>query len=341
MNSDPSVRPRVSLVTGGTGFLGSHLVAALRERGDEVVVLDTRAGPPVPGVRYVQADLRDAQAVQAACAGVDAVFHSASIVHTKHTQTELVRAVNVGGTEHVLAACRKHRIPRLIYVSSASVVYEGKDIENGDEALPYATRFPAPYAETKCIAEQAVLAQSGTDGLVTCALRPHVVFGPGDQRFIPAILHRAERGQLRFTISPADRLSDFTYVGNVVDALLLADDKLATDAAAVSGRCYFITNGEPMPFWQFVARIVAPLGHRPPRVPMPFWLAYGAATVRETIERLRGGKLNAEEGLSRFAIRYLCTHHYFSHARATRELGYRPRVGVDEGIARTVAALRR
>jgi len=329
---------RSSLVTGGCGFLGRAVVDALVARGDRVTVLDHRIDAWRSDVQFVSADICDARAVQDAIAGHDTVFHSASLVHTKHNRLETVRAVNIDGTRNVLRACQQSGVPRLVYVSSASVVYDGHDIENGDESLPYASSFPAPYAETKRIAEEEVLTANGHQGTLTCAIRPHVVFGPGDTRLVPAILSRAREGKLKFRVGLGEKkLSDFTYVTNVVDGMLAADDRL-TPGSPVAGAAYFITNGEPMSFWDFVARVLPPLGFTPPRLAIPRSIAYGAAAVREAFDTyVRGGTLNAEEGLSRFAIRYITSHHYFSHAKATRELGYVPRVRMVEGIEKAVA----
>lgn len=329
-----------SLVTGGCGFVGRALVDALRDRGDEVTVVDVAGEPWRGDIRMIRADLRDRAAVDAALAGIDVVFHSASLVHTKASREELVRAVNIDGARNILGACKRGGVARLVYVSSASVVYEGRDIRGGDESMPYPARFPALYAETKAIAEREILAANGDGGLLTAAIRPHVVFGPGDTRLVPAILARARAGKLKFKVGSDAKLSDFTYVGNVVQALLLADSHL-TPGSPVGGQAYFITNGEPRPFWDFVGRIVEALGMARPRLRIPYGVAYAAAAVRETFDTLvRGGTLHAEEGLSRFAIRYLCTDHYFSHAKATRDLGYVPATRLDEGIDRTVASLR-
>ena len=329
---------RSSLVTGGCGFLGRAVVDALVARGDRVTVLDHRIDAWRSDVQFVSADICDARAVQDAIAGHDTVFHSASLVHTKHNRLETVRAVNIDGTRNVLRACQQSGVPRLVYVSSASVVYDGSDIINGDESLPYAASFPAPYAETKRIAEEEVLTANGHHGTLTCAIRPHVVFGPGDTRLVPAIVSRAREGKLKFRVGLGEKkLSDFTYVTNVVDGMLAADDRLKA-GSPVAGAAYFITNGEPMSFWDFVARVLPPLGFTPPRLAIPRSIAYGAAAVREAFDTyVRGGTLNAEEGLSRFAIRYITSHHYFSHAKATRELGYVPRVRMVEGIEKAVA----
>ena len=174
----------VSLVTGGCGFVGAAIARALKARGDEVIVLDLAPDCPVEGVDYRRVDITDKAAVIEACRGVDTVIHNASIVHTKQNKQDVVWSVNLGGTENMLEAAQQNGVPRFIYISSGSVVYEGKDIENGDESLPYSSVSQAPYADSKIAAEKLVLAENGKGGVATCALRPHVIFGPGDNRFM-------------------------------------------------------------------------------------------------------------------------------------------------------------
>lgn len=327
----------VSLVTGGCGFLGAAIARALRDRGDEVIVLDLAPQCPVEGVEYRRVDITDKAAVIEACRGVDSVIHNASIVHTKQNKKGVVWSVNLGGTENMLEGARRNGVPRFIYISSGSVVYEGKDIENGDESLPYSSVSQAPYADSKIAAEKVVLAENAKGGMATCALRPHVVFGPGDNRFMPTLLAKGRNGQLRVQIGRGVWLSDYTYVTNMTDAVLLADEALAKDGlkSVAAGQAYFITNGEPMPFWDFIRKVVARLGFPPVKYTAPKSLVYAIAAVKEGIDTLKGGTLNAEDGLTRFAIRYMCTHHYFSIEKARRELGYNPAVSVEEGIERT------
>lgn len=327
-----------SLVTGACGFVGRHLVDALVARGDEVVASDVAAEGPRDDVRYEKVDLRDDDAVGELVGGVDVVFHSASVVHTRNTNVDTVFDVNVGGTDHLLAACRQHDAARFVYVSSASAVYEGRDIENGDETMPYSSITQAPYADSKIEAERHVLAADDEGGLRTCAIRPHVVFGPGDTRFLPAIISRAQAGKLKLGVGRDHKLSDFTYVDNLVDGLLLADDKLKQGRAG--GQAYFVTNGEPRAFFSFVGQVLAELDLPPIKGYVPYALAYGVAAIKETFDALRGRPIGEEDGLSRFAIRYMCTHHYFSIDKARRELGYEPAVDLDEGIARTCEVLR-
>ncbi len=283
------------------------------------------------------ADLRDGDALERACEGVDTVFHVASRVQTRKTGADEVFDVNVGGTRKLLSACRARNVPRLVYVSSASVVYGGQDIEDGDESLPYPARFHAPYAEAKARAEEDVLGASDAN-LAACAIRPHIVFGPGDTRFFPAVLSRARSGRLKAYVGDADKRSDFTYVDNLVDALITAGDALTPDAA-LAGQAYFVTNGEPLAFWELIGRLLDGLDLDRPTWRVPFPIAYGAASVREALDAARG-IATSEESLTRFTIRYLTTHHYFSCAKAERDFGYRPRIGLDEGIARTIESLR-
>ena len=327
-----------AVVTGSSGFVGKHLTSRLASQGQAVVALDVVTGAPAENVIPTRADLRDKAALDSAVEGADVVYHVASRVQTRHTGADEVFAINVGGTRNLLAACRDKGVKKLVYVSSASVVYDGKDVENGDERLPYPSSFHAPYAKTKAQAEEEVLAANGKGGVLTCAIRPHVIFGPGDTRFLPAILGRAKSGKLKAYVGSAEKLSDFTYVDNLVDGLLLAADKLVEGGPA-AGQAYFVTNGEPMAFWEFVGRVLDGIGHPRPKVQVPYPIAYGAAAVREWLDAVRGIP-TSEESLTRFAIRYLTTHHYFSHAKATRELGYRANVDLREGIARTIAALR-
>lgn len=326
------------LITGGCGFVGRHLVDAFADRGDEVTALDLHAEPWRDDVNFISLDIRDKAGVDAAVQGNDVVIHNASLVHTKWNRIDDVWDVNLGGTESVLGAAQAHGVKRFVYISSASAVYEGSDIENGDETMPYPSVSQAPYADSKIAAEKLVLA-SANEVLGTCAIRPHVVFGPHDKRFLPAILAKAKNGQLKFSVGRQRKLSDFTYVSNLVDATLAAADKVEP-GSPVSGQAYFVTNGEPRAFWDFIDQVLDELGLPATKYRVPYRVAYFAASIAEGVDTLRGGTLNAETGLTRFAIRYMCTHHYFSIDKAHRDLDWTPAVDLNEGIRRTVAHLR-
>lgn len=330
-------QPTTAIVTGAAGFVGRHLVERLVAAGASVVASDL-GEPAIAGARPARCDVTDRAACERLVSGAAVIFHVASMVQTRRSGAAAVWAVNHGGTQNLLAAAAAARVQRFVYVSSASVVYQGKDIENGDESLPYATASQAPYADSKIAAERDVLAAHRADGLRTCAVRPHVVFGPRDGRFLPAILRRARSVGLRLGVGQQDKLSDFTYIDNLIDALVLADRRLQEDGS-LGGRAWFITNGEPIAFWDFIDRVLRALGQPPTRGRIPYRLAYAAAALAEGIGALLGRDGGPESGLTRFAVRYMCTHHYFSIARAQRELGYAPAVSIDEGIRRTIAAL--
>lgn len=331
---------RKILITGGQGFVGRALVNGFADLGHQVTCVDMAAGGFRDDVKFLKLDIRDAKAVSDACTGMDSIIHNASLVHTKHNREDDVWAVNLGGTENLLAACKAHLVPRFVYISSASAVYEGEDIENGDETLPYSSISQAPYADSKIAAEKKVLAFNGTGNTLTCAIRPHVVFGAGDNRFIPSIVQKAKQGKLSRAVGNRDKLSDFTYVTNLVDAVIAAEERLKT-GSPVCGQAYFITNGEPIAFFDFIEKVLVEMGYPPIKGKVPYWLAYTAAAIAEGIDTLKGGTLNAENGLSRFAVRYMVTHHYFNIAKARRDLDWKPAVSLKEGIRLTVQQLAR
>ncbi|MCX4243429.1 NAD-dependent epimerase/dehydratase family protein [Paraliomyxa miuraensis] len=337
MASD-SPNSRTILVTGASGFVGRHLVDAFADRGGSVIAVDVAGKPWRDDIRWEHGDVRERERMVALCEGVDVVVHNASVVHTRRNKESFVWDVNHGGTRTMIDACRTAGVERLVYMSSASVVYEGRDIVGGDERLPYSSISQAPYADSKIAAEQDALAANGDD-LAVCALRPHVVFGPHDQRLLPALLQRARAGKLKLGVGSGDKLSDFTYVSNLVDATVSAAERLAP-GSAVAGQAYFITNGEPMDFFAFVDAVLVELGMPKIRGRVPFAVAYPVAAIKETWDTLKGGSLGNEGNFSRFSVRYMCTHHYFSIAKARRDLDYEPKVSIAEGIERTIEHLR-
>jgi sterol-4alpha-carboxylate 3-dehydrogenase (decarboxylating) len=330
---------RKVLVTGGNGFIGRNIVKALAEQGHEVHVVDVGHEAFRDDVIFHDVSITDKEALIKVSSGMDSIVHNASLVHTKNNKSEMVWDVNYTGSVNVMEACRANNISRLVYVSSGSVVYEGDDIENGDESLPYGTKHQAPYAASKAKADKEILEFNGTEGVLTCVLRPHVVFGPEDTRFIPAILYKAQHGQLSRAIGDRDKFSDFTYVTNFADAVVLAEEKLVP-GSPICGQAYFITNGEPLAFWNFVEQFITKLGHPPITKKVPTWLFYIYASINEFIDTLKGGTLNTEGSLSRYSVKYMATHHYFNCEKAMRDLGWKPKVSVDEGIEITVRDLK-
>ncbi len=319
-----------TLVTGGGGFLGSAIVRMLVERGDEVRVLARGEYPElaVLGVDTVRGDIRDLDAVTRACGGCDAVFHVAAKPPPWGLRADY-ESINVGGTQAVLDACRAAGVGHLVYTSTPSVVAGDGDAEGQDESAPYAQQFLADYPRTKAAAERRVLAANEAN-LRTVALRPHLIWGPGDPHFLPRFVAKARSGQLR-RIGAGDPLVDTVYVDNAAQAHLLAVDRLVA-GAEVHGRAYFISNGEPIGVWTMVDRMLAAADVPPVRGQVPRWLASSLASVMETSHRLFG--LSGEPRLTRFLVHEVTRAHWFDISAAKRDLGYEPLVSLDEGFER-------
>ncbi len=280
------------------------------------------------GVEQRRGDLADPQALAAAAQGCDVVFHVAAKAGVWGSFEEY-RLANLVGTENVIAACRLHAIGRLVYTGSPSVVFDGADVEGADESLPYPAHFEAHYPHTKALAEQAVLAANGP-ALATVSLRPHLIWGPGDNHLAPRIVAKARAGKLR-RIGRRPCLVDTVYVDNAAEAHLNAADRLA-HGSAPAGKAYFISNGEPLPLWEMVNRILAAAGLPAENRCVSPKLAYAAGVVCEQIWNLL--RLAGEPPMTRFVARELATSHWFDISAAKRDLGYRPRVSTDEGLAR-------
>jgi 2-alkyl-3-oxoalkanoate reductase len=319
-----------ALVTGGGGFLGSAIVRQLLERGDQVVSFSRGEYPELAalGVEQRRGDLCEARAVAEAASGCDTVFHVAAKAGIWGDYQEYYRA-NVLGTENVLAACRLHGISRLVYTGSPSVVFDGSDVENGDESLPYPARYKAFYPQTKALAEQAVLA-ANSDTLATVSLRPHLIWGPGDNHLAPRIVAKGRAGKLR-RIGTRLCLVDTVYVDNAALAHLNAADRL-TPGAVPAGNAYFITNGEPVPLWDMVNRILAAAGVAPVTRAVSPGFAYAAGAVCELFWGTF--RLGGEPPMTRFVARELSTAHWFNPSAARTDLGYQPVVSIDQGLER-------
>ena len=329
-----------ALVTGGGGFLGGYIVEALVARGDRVRCLGRGEYPLLreQGVEAIRGDIRDNDALNAACAGVEFVFHAAAVPGIG-MDGEQYRTVNQVGTELLLANCRRQGVRRFVYTSSPSVVFAGRDQRGVDESAPYdfcwmrANR--AYYSESKACAEQAVLAANG-DEMKTCALRPHLIWGPGDTHLIPRLIARAASGRLR-RIGDGTNLIDITYVENAADAHLLAAAALGDRSPAgasppSAGKAYFISQGEPVNCWQWIDEILALVNLRPVRKSISLKSAWRVGAICETVYRLL--RLKGEPPLTRFLAAQLATSHWFDISAARRDLGYKPRVSTAEGMQR-------
>lgn len=324
-----------ALVTGGGGFLGRYIVEQLLARGDRVRSFGRGEYPELEamGVEVVRGNIAGRDAVAVACRGVDCVFHAAAApgIGMRWPQYD---EVNRLGTEQVLAGCRAAGVPRLVYTSSPSIVFTGDDQCGVDERAPYdfewMERHRAYYSLSKARAEEAVLTANGPS-LSTCALRPHLIWGPRDSHLIPRLIARAKAGRLT-RVGDGANLIDITYVENAAEAHLLAVDKLAEPNSPVAGNAYFISQGQPVNCWQWIDDILALAGLPPVRKAMSFKTAWRLGSLCEKTYGLL--RLKGEPPMSRFLAAQLAKSHWFDISAARRDLGYEPRVSTEEGMRR-------
>lgn len=326
------------LVTGGGGFLGQALCRALLARGHEVASFSRSRHAALDGlgVRQLQGDLADREAVRAAFAeGFDAVLHNAAKAGTWGSYQSYFDA-NVTGTRNVIAACRAHAIGRLVHTSTPSVAHRATHPVEGASAdeVPYGEGVKAHYATTKIIAEREVLAANGA-GLATVALRPRLIWGPGDTQILPKLVERARSGRLRL-VGSGDNLVDTTYIDNAAQAHVDALDHLHAGATC-TGRAYFISNGDPWPLRDVLNGLLRAAGAPEVHATLPFRAAYAIGAVCEALWTAL--PLRGDPPMTRFLAEQLSTAHWYSMAPATRDFGYLPRVTMAEGLARLQASL--
>ncbi len=323
------------LITGGGGFVGSAIVRQLRARDISCTVVGRHIYPELAaiGTTCRVGNICDSGFMHECCQGMDTVFHVASLAGIWGRWQDYY-ATNVIGTENVIAGCRSAGVASLVYTSTPSVVFNQHSIHNGDESLPYADRFLCHYARSKVMAERLILAASDQH-LRACAIRPHLVWGPGDPHLIPRLIERGRKGQLR-QVGAGDNLVDISYVDNVAHAHLLAADNLAGVGTA-AGRAYFVSQGEPVNLWSWVNELLTRLDIRPVRAKISYRVAYGIGALLEGFYGLAGRR--QEPRMTRFLAQQLAKSHYFSIARAQHDLGYQPLVSTEQGMERVIASL--
>lgn len=324
------------LVTGASGMLGRAVADLLAAGGREVTVMQRRtAGGPH---REVLGDVRDAAAVARAVEGHDAVVHLAAKVDVTGRWMDFVD-VNIRGTRRVIEAMRAQGGGRLVHMSSPSVAHTGSSLA-GEGAGP-ATPMHAKghYARTKAAAELFALGADGRDGMAVTALRPHLVWGPGDTQLVGRIADRARSGRLAL-VGSGTALVDTTYVDNAAEATVAALDRIEQ----ARGQALVVTNGEPRPIGELVSDICRAVGAPPPRLHVPAPLAWGVGAVVEGVaavsQRVPSLPSITQPPMTRFLAQQMSTAHWFDQRRTREVLAWTPRVSLDEGLERLAAATR-
>jgi 2-alkyl-3-oxoalkanoate reductase len=322
----------VYVVTGGSGFVGKALCLRLLQSGAQVRSISRRDVPELrsAGAQVHRLDLTsDHDQLSQVLKGADVVFHTAAHVKMWGRYDDFFRS-NVLATRALLDASRRCGVSRFVYTSSPSVIANGGDLRGVDETIPYPARHMAWYPETKAIAEREVRAAHGSD-LRTVALRPHLIFGPGDTNLIPTILDRARAGRL-IRIGKRETLSDFTFIDDCVSAHINAS--AALDASPhCGGRAFFVSQGEPTPLWAFINRALSLAGMPPVSRSIPIGIAKGVASLLEGVCTILPGA--PEPPLTRFLVCEMSTDHYFNIESTRKALGFTPSVTVEEGLRRT------
>jgi len=304
------------------------LIKKLIKEGHKVTSFSRREYPLhwALGITSIQADIRDYKELEKACKDRDVVFHLAAKVGIWGDYDDFY-SINVTGTRNLIEACKKQGVGRIVFTSSSSVVFDGSDLDGIDESYPYPEKYESHYSSTKAMSEQLII-EANSEILKTISLRPHLVWGPYDAHLIPGILKRASSGNLR-RIGNHEHFIDTTYIDNMTDAILLAAQALETKPEA-AGRNFFITNGEPARVWDFINSIIQIAGHEPVQRKIPEKVALLAAGAAEFFHKTF--KMKSEAFMTRFAIRELCTNHWFDISNARDVLGYNPGVSYAEGF---------
>jgi len=314
------------LVTGGGGFLGKAIVKKLVEADANVLSFSRSFYPELKsmGVNQIQGDIGDNSEVIKACNGIQTVFHVAAKPGVWGNYKDYYKT-NVSGTKNVIEACNNHHISKLVYTSSPSVVFNGMDMEGVDESVPYSDHFHAHYPKTKAIAEQLVVSAS-TDKLRTIILRPHLIWGPEENNFVPRIIAKA--GWLKI-VGNGRNLVDTVYIDNAADAHILAAENLDKNPD-ISGNAYFISQDEPVLLWGLINAILKAAGLEPVKGSIPKQMAWLLGTAFEFLYKVL--HIKKEPPMTRFVAEELATSHWFDISAARRDLGYSPKVSTKEGL---------
>jgi len=324
------------LVTGAGGFLGTALCRFLRAANIDVIGFSRNDYPHLTaiGVTQIQGDLQDFNSLNNAMKRCDLVFHVASKAGIWGDKTSYFEA-NVKGTNNIIKGCQINAIKHLVYTSTPSVTFDGKDESGINESQPYAKQFLNFYGLSKALAEKNILDSNSTT-LKTVALRPHLIWGPGDQHLIPRVIARAKAGKLKL-VGKTDKLVDTIYIDNAVYAHLLAAVELINEQSKCAGKAYFLSNDQPIPMPDMLNKIIAAANLPPVTARVPACLAYFVGTLLEWWY-LKTNNHN-EPIMTRFVAKQLSTSHYFDISAAKQDFNYQALISIDQGMLTVKASL--
>jgi len=323
-----------ALVTGGGGFLGSGLVRALLNDGYDVSVIGRRNYSHLPqSAKILKGDIRDFSFINKSLKNIDVLFHTAGIPGIWGSAKDFY-SINVQGTENIIGACKSNRVRKLVFTSSPSVVFGQSSLEGVDESIPYPEKYLCEYSRTKALAEKLIL-NANDSNLSTVAIRPHLIWGPGDPHLVPRILEKAGKNRL-VKVGEGKNRVDIIYIDNAVSAHLKAGEALTPDGN-VAGKTYFVSDGEPVILWDWINQLLKRMGK--PIVSRK--ISYGnAMKLGALLEMIYGFlRLKNEPPMTRFLASQLATSHYFNISRAKKDFDYQPLVSSQKGMDRLINSL--
>ena len=323
------------LVTGGGGFLGSYIIKELLKNPSYIVTNFSRHAYPSLediGVPTIKGNLQNVEDINRALdQGFDAIFHVAALAGV-WGKYEDYYGINYLGTKNLLEAAKSKGIKRFVYTSTPSVVFDKSDLMGVGEERPYAEKFLNAYSETKTMAEKLVLQMNDSESFLTCALRPHLIWGPGDPHLFPRVIQKGKEGKLRI-VGDGENLVDIIYVENAARAHVQAFEHLSP-GSRVCGQAYFLGQERPVKLWDFINQVLGMVKVEPVMNSIDVETAYRLGWFLEKMFKLLGIQ-KPEPPMTRFVALNLGKSHYFSHEKARRDFGYTPHVSIEEGLKRT------
>lgn len=323
------------LVTGGGGFLGTHIIKELLKNSSYIVTNFSRhsySHLEDMGVPTIKGDIRKREDVEKALSqGFDAIFHVAALAGV-WGKYEDYYGINYVGTKNLVEVAQTKGIGRFVYTSTPSVVFNKDDLLGVGEEQPYATEFLNAYSETKTMAEKLVLAANDNQTFLTCAIRPHLIWGPGDPHLFPRVIQKGKEGKLKI-VGDGENMVDIVFVENAALAHVQAFEHLKAKSP-VCGQAYFVGQERPVKLWGFINQILGFVKVDPVMNSIDVTTAYRIGWLLEKVFKLLG-IMKPEPPMTRFVALNLGKSHYFSHEKAKRDFGYYPKVTIEEGLKKT------
>jgi len=332
------------LITGGSGFLGKRIVeeflitdSPLQPGLIRVLDINDYKGRRGDQIEFIKGDIRDYDLLEKACEGIDIVIHSAAIIDWGTKSKVEVLAINAGGTENVINACKKTGVKYLVYTSSLDAVFTGQPLVDIDESQPYPETHATVYCESKKLAEIEVL-KANSPGLKTCILRPADIYGEADPYHIDSLIDMAKSG-FYVRLGNGKSTCQHVYVGNMACAHVLAAAALWNGNTQVAGEVYFITDGKGANFFKFFDQVVSGSGYKifPKNLWLPRGLAYSIGAISEGIAVLMRPIKKYNPKFSRFAVTYTCTDYTFSARKAEKDFGFKSKYSTQQALENTIA----